>query len=125
MTDAGIAVRELRSQWYTLHDLDRAQAIKTIHQSGIRLKELAALLNCSSSLLTRLLQAGQAPPEDRLLARQGVMSTRALARQASAVGIRRTALHREEMAYEKTREALVKSQVIEKCFEERGAARDR
>ncbi len=64
------------------------------------------MLNCSPSLLTHLLQAGQAPLEDRALARQGVLSTRALVRRAKAVGIRRTALHREEIAYEREQLAM-------------------
>lgn len=78
MTDTERAVADLQSRWYTLHDLDRAQSIKSIHESGMSLKELAPLLNCSPSLLSRLLRAGRAPVGARVLARRGTLSTRAL-----------------------------------------------
>ena len=112
MTIAPALVADLQSRWYSLHDLDRAQAVKSIHQSGVSLRALSSFLNCSPSLLTHLLQAGQAPPEDCLLARRGLMSTRALVRRARTLGARRTALHREEIAYERELAALRFSQAI-------------
>jgi len=57
MTDTSFAIADLQSRWHTLNDLDRAQAIKVIHQSGVSLRNLASRLNCSPSLLTHLLQA--------------------------------------------------------------------
>jgi lambda repressor-like predicted transcriptional regulator len=106
MTHPHHAVADLQSRWQALHDLDRAQAIKAIHQSGMSLRNLASRLNCSPSLLTHLLQAAQAPIEDQVLARQGALSTRALCRAAKAVGTRRIALHPEEIAFERERAAL-------------------
>ena len=122
MTVAPPLVADLQSRWYSLHDLDRAQAVKSIHQSGVSLRALSASLNCSPSLLTHLLQAGQAPPEDRLLAHQGLLSTRGLVRRARTVGTRRTALHREEIAFERELEALQFSQAIGRWLDEEGVA---
>jgi DNA-binding transcriptional MerR regulator len=112
MTNASFAIADLQSRWNTLDDLDRAQAIKSIRQSGVSLRKLASFLNCSPSLLTHLLQAGQAPIEDQVLARQGELSTRALVRRARAKGIRRTALHREAIVFEKERAAIQGSRSI-------------
>jgi lambda repressor-like predicted transcriptional regulator len=101
MTIAPPLVADLQSRWYSLHDLDRAQAVKSIHQSGVSLRALSSFLNCSPSLLTHLLQAIQSPPEDCVLARRGLISTRALVRRVRTTGARHTALHREEIAYER------------------------
>ncbi len=122
MEDTSTAIANLRSRWCNLHDLDRAQAIKVIHQSGVSLRKLASFLNCSPSLLTHLLQAGQAPLEDRVLARRGELSTRALVRRARASGTRRTALHREAIAFERESEARRHSQAIKSWLGEQGIA---
>jgi len=111
MADTNFAITDLQSRWHTLNDLDRAQAIKPIHQSGMSLRNLASRLNCSPSLLTHLLQAAQAPIEDQVLAGQGALSTRALWRAAKALGARRIALHPEEIAFERER-AAVQSKLI-------------
>lgn len=111
MADTNFAIADLQSRWHTLNDLDRAQAIKVIHQSGVSLRKLASFLNCSPPLLTYLLQVGQAPIEDQVLARQGALSTRALWRAAKALGTRRIALHPEEIAFERER-AAVQSKLI-------------
>ena len=120
MTIAPPLVADLQSRWCSLHDLDRAQAIKSIHQSGVSLRAPSSSLNCSPSLLTHLLHAGQARPEDCLLARQGMLSTRALARRARTVGARRTAIHREEIAYERELAELRFSQAIGRWLDEEG-----
>lgn len=106
MTDTSLTIADLRTRWFTLADLDRAQEIEFIHRLGVSLSELATALNCSPSLLTRLLQAAQASIEDRQLARQGVLSTRSLSRRSKACGARRTAMHGEEIAFERERAAL-------------------
>jgi lambda repressor-like predicted transcriptional regulator len=111
MADTNFAITDLQSRWHTLNDLDRAQAIKPIHQSGMSLRNLASRLNCSPSLLTHLMQAAQAPIEDQVLAGQGALSTRALWRAAKAVGTWRIALHPEEIAFERER-AAVQSKLI-------------
>jgi AraC-like DNA-binding protein len=105
MTDISAAISNLQSQWHTLPDLDRARTVHAIHQSG-SLRSLAEALNCSPSLLSHLLTAMQAPPEDRFLARQGTISTNEVVRRARATGIRRTSMHREAREFERTQEAL-------------------
>jgi lambda repressor-like predicted transcriptional regulator len=111
MTNTSFAIADLQSRWHALNDLDRAKAIKAVHQSGMSLRNLASRLNCSPSLLTHLLQAAQAPIEDQVLAGQGALSTRALWRAAKAVGTWRIALHPEEIAFERER-AAVQSKLI-------------
>jgi hypothetical protein len=115
-------ISDLQTSWCSLHDLDRAQAVKIIHQLGVSLRELAPLLNCSPSLLSHLLQAGQAPIEDRVLARLGALSTRALVRDARTVGTRRTAFGYEEITYELERTARQESQAILRWLEHENVA---
>ena len=117
MTENSFAIVYLQSRWDTLNDLDRAQAVKDIHQSGVSLRNLASFLHCSPQLLTHLLQAGQAPLEDRVLARLGELSTRTLVQRARATGIRPTALHREAVASERQSEAHQHSQAIIKWLD--------
>jgi len=120
MTDTSFAIADLQSRRHNLYGLDRAQAIKSIHRSGVSLRKLASFLNCSPSLLTHLLQAGQAPLEDRVLARRGELSTRALVRRARAKGTRRTALHRETIAFEREQTAIQDSSSILNWLAEQG-----
>jgi hypothetical protein len=117
MTTFPPLVADLQIRWHSLHDLDRAQAVKSIHQSGVSLRALSSFLNCSPSLLTHLLQAIQASPEDCALARRGLMSTRALVRRTRTTGVRRTALHREEIAYGRELAAIQFSQAIERWLD--------
>jgi transposase-like protein len=102
MSNPSSAAAGLQSQWHTLHDLDRARAVNAIHQAGTSLRELAKTLNCSDSLLRRLLAALQAPLADRLLLRQGKISTNELVRCSKAAGIRRSSMHRETREFERT-----------------------
>ena len=118
MTDISSAVADLRSQWYTLCDLDRARAVQAILQAGMRLRELAPQLNCSPSLLSYLLRAAMAPAEDRELARSGEISTRELVRRAGSSGTRSTLLRREAIAFELERTALLASEAITKWLDE-------
>jgi hypothetical protein len=99
------AVADLQSQWHSLHDLDRASAVFAIHRTGTSLRELAKALNCSDSLLRRLLCALQALPEDRYLARKGKISTNELVRRSKAAGIRRSSMHREAREFERAQAA--------------------
>jgi hypothetical protein len=122
MDDTSNAVANLRARWCALHDLDRAQEIRSIHHSGMSLRKLAPFLNCSPSLLTHLLQASQAPLEDHLRARRGELSTRALARSAKATGVRYTTLHREAIAFERESEARRHSKTIKRWLSEQGVA---
>ena len=102
MSNPSSAAAGLQSQWHTLHDLDRARAVNAIHQAGTSLRELAKTLNCSDSLLRRLRAALQAPLADRLLLRQGKISTNELVRCSKAAGIRRSSMHRETREFERT-----------------------
>jgi transposase-like protein len=102
MSTTSSAVADLQSQWHTLPDLDRAKAVLAIKQSGISTRQIAQHLDCSDSLLRHLLAALQAPPADRLLLRQGKISTNELVRRSEAAGIRRTAMHRESREFERT-----------------------
>lgn len=124
MIDTNLAVTGLRSTWHALPDLDRSQAVKSALQSGTSLRALAAVLNCSPALLTHLLQAGQAPPEDCVLARQRILSTRELVRRAKLVGTYLTALHGEEFAFERERAAFRGCKSILNWFAERRIAND-
>lgn len=78
------AITDLHIQWHILLDLDRAEAVSTIHQAGVSLRSLAKALNCSDGLLRHLLHALQASPEDLALARLGNISTWELARRSVA-----------------------------------------
>ena len=106
MTNPEITLTQLGSIWHALPDLDRSEEVRSVHRAGVTLREIANHLNCSPALLTRLLQAAQAPYEDIALARKGLLSTRALERRARTLGIHRAGQHREEIAFEREREAL-------------------
>jgi len=75
-------ITELQLQWAILQDLDRAEAVATIHQVGVSLRRRANSLNCSESLLGNLLHALEASPGDLALARLGKISTWELARRS-------------------------------------------
>ena len=85
-TDTAAAVAELKEKWSNLQDLDRGHAVNAIHQAGTSLRSLAKALTCSPTLLRRLLEVDQAPLEDRLLARQGKISTNELLRRVKTAG---------------------------------------
>lgn len=79
-----------------------------IHRDGTRIREL----NCSESLLRRLLKAVEAPIEDCLLGRRGKISTNELVRRAIAAEIRGTAKKQEEQQLEGTQAAIRGSKAI-------------
>jgi lambda repressor-like predicted transcriptional regulator len=102
---SSVAISDLQSKWYTLHDLDRAAAVLALTKSGISVRGLADRLHLSESLLRRLLCALQALPEDRYLARKGKISTNELVRRSRAAGIRRSSMHREAQEFERAQAA--------------------
>lgn len=106
MIDFSSAVADLRSRWYSLHDLERAHTVQAIHLAGMSLGNLARELNCSRSPLSRLLLAANAPTEDLTLARQVPMSTRALGRRARAGGIGGVARDPEAIVFDLERAAV-------------------
>jgi Helix-turn-helix domain len=122
MTNLSSSVAELRSRWPNLCDLDRAQAVLSIQQEGMSLRELARHLKRSPSLLSYLLRVAQAPAEDRARARRGEISTRALARIAGTVGTRGTVRQHEAIAFERERAAFQASKTVMSWFEEEGVA---
>lgn len=122
MTDLNSAVAELESRWSNLCDLDRAQAVLSIQQEGMSLRELARNLKCSTSLLSYLLRAAQAPAEDLARARRGEISTRDLAVIAGTAGTRGTVRQHEAIAFERERAAFQASKIILSWFKEEEVA---
>jgi hypothetical protein len=118
MTDSSQVIAQLQSQWRGLQDLDRAQAIKAIQRLGVRLRDLAAKLNCSSSLLSYLLRASEAPLEDLAAARRGELSTRALVQRSRESARNRDPFNREAVAFEVARDIREGSQLILKWLED-------
>ena len=122
MTDDNSAVADLRSKWHTLCDLDRARAVQALHQAGISLRKLAGQLDCSQSLLSRLLRALEAPPEDLERARQVPISIRELARRADPANTRSTSRQHEAISFELERAAVQGSQTILSWLDEEDVA---
>ncbi|SRR6266567_1736721 len=106
MINISPAVAKLQSEWHSLPDLDRARAVYDIKHSGVSTRQTALHLNVSESLLRHLLQALQAPIEDRFLAQGRKISTNELVRRAKAAGIRRSSMHREALEFERTQASL-------------------
>lgn len=106
MNDPYAAIAELRANWARLHDLDRADAIFSMHQSGVKLRHLARELNCSEGLLRHLLKAREASAEDRYFARQNLISTRELARRAGRARRPLQLQSNEAAEFERARAAL-------------------
>ena len=67
------SIAELRTDWINLHDLDRAKAVRDLHNAGVSIRQVAAHLQKPESSLRRLLTALDAPVEDRALARKGLI----------------------------------------------------
>ncbi len=114
------ALADLRTRWFGLHDLDRARAVDAIHRTGISLKEIAAALHCSRSLLSHLVRAADAPVADRAEARWGKLSTRALVRRARAAGTRQRSRHREALAFEREQAAFEAARRISEWLAQQG-----
>ena len=106
------AITELQKNWHRLHDVDRAQAIKAAVQSGISGRSIAKSLDCSESLIRRLLKTLQAPPADIELARRGEISTSELARRAKANRARSETRQREAEERKRASEAAKLSRDI-------------
>ena len=112
------SVEGLRLQWGKLHDLDRAEAVMKMQQSGKSLRSLAKALGCAESLLRNLLLAARAPLPDRILARKKQISTRELVRRSKAA-IKASAERDKETQEEKrTKEVQKWSTAICRWLEE-------
>ncbi len=112
MATPSSSLANLKSEWHTLNDLDRGRAVFAIKQDGTRIRELARKLNCSDSLLRRLLKAIEAPIEDCLLARQLKISTSELVRRARAARTRRTDKQHEAREFERAKDSIRGSKTI-------------
>jgi transposase len=122
MSDTSSAITDLRTRWHALHDLDRASAVRAIHHDGMSVREIAAQLNCTHSLLYRLLRALKASPQDRARARRGELSTRELARRAGNTKASSPAKAHEAIAFENERRAIRLSKVIVNWFNAEGVS---
>lgn len=112
MTDTSFTITDLQSKWGTLHDLDRARAVRAIHRSGTSLNELAKALKCSPSLLRHLLKTLQAPQADQSLARNGKLTTNQLVRRAQAAEVSLATKQREAEAVKRTQASLLGCKAI-------------
>lgn len=95
MPSPTLTITELKAQWSQLCDLDRARAVRSIKQSGLSTREIAHQLCCSESYLRHLLIGLLASREDRVLARNGKISTRELVRRVKAAGLEQEIKHQE------------------------------
>jgi hypothetical protein len=106
------SISQLQSDWFQLHDLDRAQAIAAIRRSGTSIRQIALGLGFSESNLRHLLLCLEASPEDKDLARRNQISTNELARRAQAANMRRAERHREVVALEREEAARKAADLI-------------
>jgi hypothetical protein len=106
------AIADLQAQWHILKDLDRAEAISTIHQSGVSFRRLAKALNCSATLLRHLFHALEASPADLALARQGHITTWELVRRTAATRAGAASKHKEVSEIEISNTAIEVSVAI-------------
>jgi hypothetical protein len=118
MINISEAIADLQAQWHILLDLDRAEAVLNIHQSGVSLRRLAKALNCSEALLRHLLLARDASPEELVLARQGQISTWELARRSAAKRAARPSVHPEISEFEMTNAAIMGCETVRRWFAE-------
>jgi hypothetical protein len=98
-------IAQLQSDWFGFSDLDRATAIRAIHQTGVSIRSIAAQLHFSEALLRHLLQTLLASASDQALARKGKISTNELARRAKA-GLRPTK-HHQSLTIDRDREIRI------------------
>ena len=87
VTNPSSAVENLKQNWSKLDVVGRAAAVKSLcdqPNQKISLRALARELGCSLTHVRDLYLAASAPVADRLLARQGKISSRELTRRARA-----------------------------------------
>ena len=118
MINISEAMADLQAQWHILLDLDRAEAVWKIHQSGVSFRPLAKALNCSEALLRHLLLARDAAPEELELARLGQISTWELARRSAAKRAARPSVHLEVSEFEMTKAAIIGCETVRRWFGE-------
>jgi DNA-binding transcriptional MerR regulator len=94
-------VRKLPSNWSTMTDVDRAEAVKRLLGVGMSGREIAKALKCSESLIRHLKPLSEALPEEKDLARLGKVSTRELRRRIAERKAEKA--HKQEQADEQAR----------------------
>ena len=93
--------RKLPSNWSTMTDIDRAEAVKRLLDAGMSGRKMATALNCSESLIRHLKPLAEASPEEKRLARLGQISTRELKRRIADRHAQQA--QKKETALERTR----------------------
>jgi hypothetical protein len=73
---------------------------------GVSVRKIALHLGIAESNLRRLLETLQAPREDRLLARQGKITTNELVRRAKAAVASRESINRETLERQRTQASI-------------------
>ncbi len=98
-------VADLRAGWHTLHNVHKADLIKKILAAGMKQRTLADAVKCDEKLIRNLALAAEALPQEKLLAQQGKISTRALIRAVRARRQRQSQLHRDAVTTERDQTA--------------------
>jgi lambda repressor-like predicted transcriptional regulator len=111
-------LEDLRARWVSLHDLDRAKAIKGMRDAGNSVRFLAKELGVSEALLRNLLDAAKAPLPDRMLARRGKISTRELVKRQKLWEKAETEKTRASEEQRRTKEAKAWSTRIRRWLQE-------
>jgi len=106
-----------------MKNVDRARAVRKIHQDGTSLRALAKNLNCSPTLLRHLNLAAQAPNSDQLLARQRKINTRELARRGKTAADLDASKQRGALECERMQEVQKISKAICEWLETEGLSR--
>ena len=114
------AIAALQKNWSQMKDVDRARAVRKIHQDGTSLRALANDLNCSPTLLRHLNMAALAPTSDQILARQGKISTLELARRGSTAADQDASKQRGALECKHMQEAQKISKAICEWLETEG-----
>lgn len=121
MTNNGIPnpIDALSVKWAGMDDVQRGEGLLKL-RGETSLRALANRLPCSASHLRNLVCAGQATLADRILARQGKISTRELVKRSKVAAKARTAAEEEAFDRQRTKEAQRWSEVICKWLETEG-----
>lgn len=99
--ETNIKARVLPSNWSTMTDMDRAEAVKRSLDAGMSGRKVAEALNCSESLIRHLKPLSEALLEEKQLARLGKISTRELRRRIAERKAEKA--HKKEQAGEQAR----------------------
>lgn len=115
VTELCYSVESLKEKWANLNVVDRADAVKSLHDredQKVSLPTLAKELGCSLTHVRDLYTAASAPFADRFLARQRKISTRELVRRARDAKAAAEAQRRSSAEAKRTKEAEAASKLI-------------